>query len=379
MNRSIPIDILRLAAVLLVMLRHLHLCSEQQSASGHAFASMLQCGGWIGVDLFFVLSGFLISSLLFSEHKKYGQISFKRFFIRRGFKIYPSFWLLIFVVVVVSYFQGQPVRWKLVAGELLFIQSYYDGIFAHSWSLAVEEHFYVFLPLLLIVCERYCRHRERIFSLVPWVYLALVVTCLVVRLVTVTFAEFNMTTVMFQSHVRMDSLFFGVVLSYYYHEYPAAFMEFARRHARRLILAGGVLLAPAFWLPQEDSFYIQTLGLAVFSWGSGSLLVGMMGLGLGASWWNRGLAFIGARSYSIYLWHMIAGHGLNRIILKWLGLTDNYPAYLVVYFCAAIGGGIFMAALVEWPMLYLRDRFFPSRSLPTLAGNRPADAPKSSN
>jgi peptidoglycan/LPS O-acetylase OafA/YrhL len=89
------LDILRAIAVLLVLGRH-----------EHANALWRRCG-WVGVDLFFVLSGFLISGLLFSEYKKRGRLDLPRFYIRRGLKIYPSFYVLILATFLVSMHFGR--------------------------------------------------------------------------------------------------------------------------------------------------------------------------------------------------------------------------------------------------------------------------------
>src|SRR5215471_3658603 len=95
MNATTPrnqsLDALRCIAVLLVLGLHL------------PYYRVWGTLGWIGVDLFFVLSGFLISGLLFQEYKKTGSINFKRFLIRRGLKIYPSFYLLIVAAMIVSF------------------------------------------------------------------------------------------------------------------------------------------------------------------------------------------------------------------------------------------------------------------------------------
>src|SRR5712691_7279144 len=102
MTRLKPIDILRAIAVLLVLGRHM---IPPPASAGWIFnrlARVWACGGWVGVDLFFVLSGFLVSGLLFREHEKFGRISVKHFVIRRGLQIYPAFWLLIAVTVAVA-------------------------------------------------------------------------------------------------------------------------------------------------------------------------------------------------------------------------------------------------------------------------------------
>src|ERR1700730_4300428 len=133
--RNKRLDVLRCIAVLLVMFNH-----------GGIWPAAAQ-HGWIGVDLFFVLSGFLISGLLFSEYKARSSISFKRFFVRRGMKIYPAFYLFLFLTAVVYYLVfhrlSPPTHYL---AEVFFVQNYWPGVWDHTWSLGVEEHFYILLP-----------------------------------------------------------------------------------------------------------------------------------------------------------------------------------------------------------------------------------------
>src|SRR5207249_3526564 len=130
------IDLLRGVAILLVICRHWNI----SPFLGHV--------GWLGVDLFFVISGFLISGLLFSENEKHGKVDFLRFFIRRGFKIYPLFYTLIGLTLLVYYFFDISFSYKNLLPELFFFQNYFAGLYLHTWSLALEEHFYI----LLIIC-----------------------------------------------------------------------------------------------------------------------------------------------------------------------------------------------------------------------------------
>src|SRR5437016_3117019 len=83
--RSTTLDVMRLVAVILVLGRHIQVCPVETSRFLHDVTFVWERGGWIGVDLFFVLSGFLVSGLLFKEHQKYGRITVKHFLIRRGF------------------------------------------------------------------------------------------------------------------------------------------------------------------------------------------------------------------------------------------------------------------------------------------------------
>jgi len=99
--------------------------------------------------LFFVISGYLVSSLLYSEYREIGDVRLKRFAVRRGLKNYPSF--LIFLLVSLIYdwsVRGISYKFNQIFAEIFYVQNYLRGIFSHSWSLAVEEHFYILLILV---------------------------------------------------------------------------------------------------------------------------------------------------------------------------------------------------------------------------------------
>ncbi len=115
MNRNPQLDLLRGIAVLLVIAHH------------YPYYDLLHQIGWAGVDLFFVLSGFLISGLLFSDWKRYGRLSIGRFFVRRGLKIYPGFYVFLLITALpLIRMQGTRPFWN----ELLFLQDYLP----HFWS-----------------------------------------------------------------------------------------------------------------------------------------------------------------------------------------------------------------------------------------------------
>src|SRR5437667_23212 len=94
-RRSKELDCLRCVAVFLVLCRHLPDLPDSLWGPFRVPVHLLYEAGWAGVDLFFVLSGFLISGLLFREHQQYRRIDFKQFLVRRGLKVYPSFYCLI--------------------------------------------------------------------------------------------------------------------------------------------------------------------------------------------------------------------------------------------------------------------------------------------
>jgi len=121
----------------------------------------LSSHGDVGVDVFFAISGFLICGLLLQEYHRYGGISLRRFYIRRCFRILPPYYAVLAVLCTISLLGTVHVNYSYLPSCLLFYRNYkplgmdYQGGFytAHFWSLAVEEHFYLIWPVLLIAAK----------------------------------------------------------------------------------------------------------------------------------------------------------------------------------------------------------------------------------
>ncbi|MFO0886576.1 MAG: acyltransferase [Pirellulales bacterium] len=246
MKRSKSIDILRAVAVFLVLGRHMEVAPRSSEVPYllHWLSFHWERGGWVGVELFFVLSGFLVSGLLYKEYNRFGDISAKNFLIRRGLKIYPAFWALLLLTPLVRTF-GHPVVWKTMVPEVLFLQNYWPGVWNHTWSLAVEEHFYVLLLLLFI----FLTGRKRAspgFSAIPSIFLCLGLVELCLRVLTYRHLPYNHSTHLAPTHLRLDSLFCGVAVAYFYHRDTPTFLNRARRWRGICLLAGMLALAPAF-------------------------------------------------------------------------------------------------------------------------------------
>jgi peptidoglycan/LPS O-acetylase OafA/YrhL len=321
MKRILSLDVLRAVAVLLVLGCHVECLADYP-----VVLKPLIWGGGCGVDLFFVLSGFLVSGLLFE-----GQ-DWKRFLVRRGFKLYPSFWAF---VAVTALFSG--VDWR-VAGELLFIQNYRPGLWGHTWSIAVEEHFYLTLPFFLMLLPR----RWVTFAALASTGLCLELRCL--ELPTIDLLDpAQVQHHMQQTHLRFDALLLGVALRHWFAS--EAIIGFCRQHAIWLGTAGVMLLMPLFALPQSHVIW-QIAWLTTFkSLGSACLVAALVARGVPDNHLTRGLGFIGKHSYSVYLWHplalMVPGVGWAAVV-----------AYLVVSLVA----GVQLSRCIEQPMLTLRDR-----------------------
>lgn len=171
---------------------------------------------------------------------------------------------------------------------------------------------------------------------------------------------------LFPTHLRLDSLFFGVLLSYYYHFRKSVFLNWFERH--RLLLAGSALaaLTPAFILPLGKNVFIHTLGLSLLYFGFGILLLLTLTSRAPGSralhQMSVALASVGTHSYSIYLWHLPVQVWGMDFVFNALPLGRRTLTAFVIYFFGSIFIGIIMAILIELPVLKLRDRLFPSRS-----------------
>lgn len=361
--RNPGLDLLRLVAVLLVVGNHLVLpwADVDLPVAGFLLLKLWNGGGWIGVDLFFVLSGFLVSGLLFDEHLRTGNVRLKRFLWRRAWKIYPAFWVMILFTIAYNAFRGSEQTAIGIWGELLFLQNYLGHVGNHTWSLAVEEHFYIGLVLLVALL---CWRNKARFHLIPAVFVVVAVGCLAFRLqhqhLNPTYSFYPSLT---PTHFRVDALMFGVLLSYLV-RYRGLLEKLQSIRTPFLVALGACLVFPAFVFRRPDSPHLLTYGLIQIYVGAGVLVLAATRLkSVNARVLKLG-ATLGTASYSIYLWHMLVDSTtveLGRMISR----TAGYCVYASLYVGGTFAFGYFMAKIIELPVLRLREKLMPTQ--PALA------------
>jgi peptidoglycan/LPS O-acetylase OafA/YrhL len=374
-TRLMQLDVLRGVAILMVLLRH----SSPKWAllpyydAGPLSRIMLFVGniGWTGVDLFFVLSGFLIGGLLFREIKKTGRLDVRRFFIRRGLKIWPAYFFFLLVVLILASREiGFRAAFHALIPNFIHLQNYLGSPHGITWSLAVEEHFYLALPLfLLVIIPR--RRDDGSMPAIPIAAAVLIVVCTALRFTNWN-RPFDMYIQQTPTHLRIDGLFFGVLLAYLFHIKPALLARIAR-HRLALLVLGAALLAPMGFYDVPDHRWIWTIGYTMIYVGYGCILIACLfsppGDLLGNLLASRPaavLAWVGVFSYSIYLWQFeISYIPIHKWVLRRLPHHPLSLYWLVgtaIYLLAAILGGALLARIVEFPVLKLRDRLFPARA-----------------
>jgi peptidoglycan/LPS O-acetylase OafA/YrhL len=342
--------------------------------------------GWMGVDLFFVLSGFLISGLLFRDYQQHQSIDVKRFLVRRGFKIYPSFWLFLAVTWGISVLRQETSRVPLSAylHELFFVQNYFSPVWVHTWSLAVEEHFYLLLPVFLVALIRLSRddcdslrgrdpfHGRDPFRGIVWSAVAIGVGCILSRAALILLPSVPLYNLAYRAtHARMDSLFFGVLLGYLHHYHRESLVRTLQSTFTRVAIgvACVALLLPGYFAPRDHKAF------AIFAYSSAYLACGGILL---LSVYVRGvlpqilakylrpfgdaLAFIGVYSYSIYLWHDAVREWPDWLVYGVFGVALPPVPYFLLYLALCLIMGITLSRSVEYPILRLRDRLFPEHA-----------------
>ncbi len=358
-TRLRELDFLRGVAIILVLFRH-------QLVFNH-----LQAMGWIGVDLFFVISGFLVSGLLFREYKRYGNIKPGLFLIRRGFKIYPIYYAS-YILYLIPIFLNNQVNLHNILYDLTFTQNYFVGwgyAYAASWSLAVEEHFYFAFAFLFWLAtttnllglgktgDKSKQHRLLvIISLIMGI-------CVLLRFVSNIQYPKEFVRNFTSTHLRIDSLLMGVLVSYLYYFKNEEFKVFYMRYYKILL---PIALALLVWTPFADpvrSFWIKTVGFSMLYISFGIILTSFLFTEKINELLNRffskplttAISKIGFCSYSIYIIHTM----VNFLFYK----VSEEPSVLMFAgsFVVNIIVGMGMTHYGEQFFLNIRDRYYPSR------------------
>ena len=355
-ERSCHLDLLRAAAIAMVVLYHLIGMSLTPFPGLMRFAAAGKYGG----DLFFVLSGWLIGNLYWREHARFGEVALLRFWSRRWLRTIPPYLAALAVSwLAVKFERHEPFDW----GYLLFIQNYYEKIpfFLVSWSLCIEEHFYLFLPLLLLVTNR--------FRLaVPLVFGALILASPVCRcLAPVGEANKEFGFWSTATHLRMEGLLLGFWASYLVTLEPRSW-SIARRISPWLSAVCGIMLTLFCFLPE---IWMYRVGLTVLALGLCGLLVFMTDRKPGLIVSSRLVRWVALASYSVYLTHPLMVHVARRI-------AAAIPAWQTwLYFPVALalvaGAGAAFYFAMERSSIQLRDRWVPRRARGLNANPKPTN------
>jgi peptidoglycan/LPS O-acetylase OafA/YrhL len=338
------LDGIRAIAVLIVLIAHL------------GFEHIIP--GGFGVTVFFFISGFLITRLLLAETGTTGRIALKDFYIRRFLRLLPALYVMLAVTAVVMIVMGDmPGLWESVGAvtyttNLVAISKYLTGAewlapWDHLWSLAVEEHFYLLFPLLIMATTR-----KPATALM--VCLILCGLALAWRLINIHLLGFPTGYNYVATEARMDSILWGCALSLALHVAPQWtgwrwFIGWAP------VIAAGLVLLACFLI--RDEAFRQTLryalqGVSLF------LLVLNLFFFRAVGWATRmlewaPLSWTGRVSYGLYIWHQ----PVLYFAREYGGLAEGSAAFMMTGVLMSFALTALSYYGVERPLIALRRRF----------------------
>ena len=277
-------------------------------------------GGFLGVDLFFVISGFLITTLLLREHDSTGRIGLGSFWIRRFRRLVPPLVVVVAATVVATRLWGVPEQWASVRLDaiaalayvanwrfVLADQSYFDTLLGpspllHTWSLAVEEQWYILWPIVMLGLVGLARRRSARAAF------AAVVGAAVASAVwmAVLYDPADASRVYFGTDTRAQQLLIGAALAWIVQLRPERLELGSRTRGAWTVVAGLVVFAVIASSTGDETSWLYRGGFFAIS-----ILCGLLVLGTATTspaaplrWltWTP-LLWIGVRSYGIYLWH----------------------------------------------------------------------------
>ncbi|KQV58709.1 hypothetical protein ASC70_08020 [Caulobacter sp. Root343] len=347
-DRDQSLDVVRGIAILLAMGWHLNAYTGLPLLDW-----LLQPGrsfGWAGVDLFFVLSGFLIGGIVLKEREVSGRFDAGRFLGRRAIRLWPVVWVFLAAQLVLA-----DKSWTtFLFQNLLHVQNYWVSSISHLWSLAVEEHFYVILAVVFLLMNSLRDITRWMF----WGLLGVIAIAPLLRAGGLLFGA-DYQALQWQTQYRVDALACGVLLSLVKLKWPDAFRALQKAWPLHVVIIGaGVAFLLLF---EKDSELGATFGFTVAYLVSASLLLLIYKSEIirRGGLFFRPLSLIGLYSYSMYVWHMAASNLAVKLAAK-VGLVS--PAIIVpLKYGAAIGVAMMAYYAVEKPVMRLRDKIFPAK------------------
>jgi peptidoglycan/LPS O-acetylase OafA/YrhL len=371
-NRHIPIlDGLRACAIIFVILCHVNFAYGGPSASGPVSGplSALFGWGWVGVDLFFVLSGFLITGILWDA--KGCDHFFQNFYARRTLRIMPLYFGFLFLIVVMNRLHCSLFP-RISFRDLVWLGSYTynfkvafserlvgDVTLLHFWSLAVEEHFYLLWPLAV-----WALRRRSLMKLC----LGMAAASIVLRAMVVLGTDLRHSTVL--TPCRLDGLLLGSFVALCWRD-PADWARL-QRYSGRLVFGSGCLLlaiaiGPQYFLATEEPQHVgqvvaiteKLIRVVVFAL-LAVCFVGLVALAVGGASRGRvrgllespGMLAIGKYSYAIYVFH--------NLILLWTVRLLSPLSHAPAYVAKPLGAICVLAAsfAAAWLSYHLYEKHF---------------------
>ena len=349
------LDGLRAVSIFLVVALH----TLQRYSLSHPVA-LIWFGifdGGTGVLIFFVISGYLITTLLLQEQQKRGSISLRGFYFRRAMRILPPLYTYVGVLLLLG-LAGRLVVNKLdILSALFFFHDYAPSrmwSLEHFWSLSIEEQFYLLWPFILIVClRRHAKNGRQRAGLI-----ALAVVCLSPVIRVLSFAHNPHIPGFLHNgyglHMHADSLMFGCLIALY--QDTPTFERFYRAATGIWWIPPGLILISDCINTRLENYWQLPFGFTICGASAAIFLLWCVrnpASAVGRLLNARLITHLGVLSYSIYLWQTLFLHDANAVVF---GTARRYVGSFPGSWLAILAVASLSFYLVEKPSLRLRNR-----------------------
>jgi peptidoglycan/LPS O-acetylase OafA/YrhL len=364
--RLFGLDTLRAAAVLVVILYHLTIFGELPIK-----LLPVTYFGWMGVDLFFVLSGFLIGQQVLKPYLSGQQPSIVDFYRRRTYRILPSYFVVLALYFLVPAWREAPrlmPLWKFITFTMNIGFSFDRRGFSHAWSLCVEEYFYLLLPLLVLILMHRPSTRKTVAILVFVVLFGIGLRAFLIT----HYPDEVWTRIYYPTYTRLDGLLVGVTLAIV-RSFRPQWWRGLMRHGHTLFVCGIGCVGCVVWMFRKHDLGANTgsamwgiiLGLPLLSLGLGLITASSVSSnGLLARVKIPGAKILATLAFTLYLTHKAVGHFLMQDFPR---ITSSQsPASWLLYAVACLIAAWLLHIAVERPFLRLRDRGSGRQSTPAL-------------
>jgi len=354
------------------MLYHLDWRLPPAFAPAHHF-------GWMGVDLFFVLSGYLIGSQLLRPISRGQRISPLNFYRKRAYRILPAY-----LVVLALYYawpgwredQGMSPLWQFLSFTTnLFIDYSRNSNFSHVWSLCIEEHFYLLLPLAVLLLARKPSFWKTTLTLAVFVAIGIATrTYALTHILRPAALADNLgvkyiESIYYPTWARLDGLLAGLTLALI-RIFRPTWSAVIARHAGLLLFAGAALTGLSIWMFYDRFDSVTGITAASTIIGFPILSIGFACITAAAAERRSaigqiripGATLLSTLAYSLYLTHKEVGALDARYFPRVMDPHNWHTAIFLALTCLTVAAILYLC--IERPFLTLRDRRSPQPHLP---------------
>jgi peptidoglycan/LPS O-acetylase OafA/YrhL len=365
-NYVVGLQALRGIAVLLVVCSHFYTVVSTDplflEVTPLPWINQAFSRGFLGVDIFFVLSGFLITSLLFKESEKNIRSNLKGFYSRRALRILPALYALIIVSFLIAIWEGSSLvyQWNSTWSALLFISNWtFEPFFlqtqddlGHLWSLAVEEQFYIVWPIVFFTLRRLRIH----WSAITFAMAVLVVVIAVYRN-SLWSSQVPWLFIYLKTETRSDAILIGCIFAYIF-RYVSVSPKLLKTVGYISVI---LLIAVAYFCSDVEKGFLYQGGFSLIAFLAGMVILAVVLVPsfAGPVVNSRMIIWWGQRSYGIYLWHLP--------IFRLFGRNEFFGSdFLRIVIATGISLGVAELSwrVIEQPFIRIKNDKF-SRLRPT--------------